>query len=409
MGQANPLRNPFKEDPNKLSSNPAEDVSPFEDTALASPLGTPEKSGVHKRPERSLEQKLGFADVERALSEKYMPHFLAEGGENIVYEIPGHPDIVLKGSKKVLYDILSDPKGETHALNEAKNRIDRERMLQGKLREHFGAEHLLRQKQFLMKVPVTREILAHTEQNYLRFFHRTIPQNRREAWTYVTIQKKQELKKGSYENPKAENINPQELGRNSITELSSMDASFFDPRVRKDFEEVSEGLLRGERAQRISEADFSKLIGSRPLNRLLHRMRGDEGLREAVKSFVENCVHFAEDTGEIIDFVGKDNIVFLKEDDRWTYKLLDPLFPFYDHVLEDARKIFVETKGEGIHDMDTDKSNKLTQAFVFVRLINGLAVASGAEASLDFLPEELLKNDTLTSRIIPKATEESGR
>jgi len=59
--------------------------------------------------------------------------------------------------------------------------------------------------------------------------------------------------------------------------------------------------------------------------------------------------------------------------------------------------------------MDTDKSNKLTQAFVFVRLINGLAVASGAEASLDFLPEELLKNDTLTSRIIPKATEESGR
>jgi len=409
MGQANPLRNPFKEDPNKLSSNPAEDVSPFEDTALASPLGTPEKSGVHKRPERSLEQKLGFADVERALSEKYMPHFLAEGGENIVYEIPGHPDIVLKGSKKVLYDILSDPKGETHALNEAKNRIDRERMLQGKLREHFGAEHLLRQKQFLMKVPVTREILAHTEQNYLRFFHRTIPQNRREAWTYVTIQKKQELKKGSYENPKAENINPQELGRNSITELSSMDASFFDPRVRKDFEEVSEGLLRGERAQRISEADFSKLIGSRPLNRLLHRMRGDEGLREAVKSFVENCVHFAEDTGEIIDFVGKDNIVFLKEDDSWTYKLLDPLFPFYDHVLEDARKIFVETKGEGIHDMDTDKSNKLTQAFVFVRLINGLAVASGAEASLDFLPEELLKNDTLTSRIIPKATEESGR
>jgi len=343
------------------------------------------------------------------LSEKYMPHFLAEGGENIVYEIPGHPDIVLKGSKKVLYDILSDPKGETHALNEAKNRIDRERMLQGKLREHFGAEHLLRQKQFLMKVPVTREILAHTEQNYLRFFHRTIPQNRREAWTYVTIQKKQELKKGSYENPKAENINPQELGRNSITELSSMDASFFDPRVRKDFEEVSEGLLRGERAQRISEADFSKLIGSRPLNRLLHRMRGDEGLREAVKSFVENCVHFAEDTGEIIDFVGKDNIVFLKEDGRWTYKLLDPLFPFYDHVLEDARKIFVETKGEGIHDMDTDKSNKLTQAFVFVRLINGLAVASGAEASLDFLPEELLKNDTLTSRIIPKATEESGR
>ena len=409
MGQANPLRNPFKEDPNKLSSNPAEDVSPFEDTALASPLGTPEKSGVHKRPERSLEQKLGFADVERALSEKYMPHFLAEGGENIVYEIPGHPDIVLKGSKKVLYDILSDPKGKTHALNEAKNRIDRERMLQGKLREHFGAEHLLRQKQFLMKVPVTREILAHTEQNYLRFFHRTIPQNRREAWTYVTIQKKQELKKGSYENPKAENINPQELGRNSITELSSMDASFFDPRVRKDFEEVSEGLLRGERAQRISEADFSKLIGSRPLNRLLHRMRGDEGLREAVKSFVENCVHFAEDTGEIIDFVGKDNIVFLKEDGRWTYKLLDPLFPFYDHVLEDARKIFVETKGEGIHDMDTDKSNKLTQAFVFVRLINGLAVASGAEASLDFLPEELLKNDTLTSRIIPKATEESGR
>ena len=409
MGQADAGRNPFRENPHKRNSSPTEDVSPFEDTALASPLGASEKSGVHKRPDRSLEQKLGFADAEHALSEKYMPHFLAEGGENIVYEVPGHPDIVLKGSKKVLYDILSDPKGETHALNEAKNRIDRERMLQGKLREHFGAEHLLRQKQFLMKVPVTREILAHAERNYLPFYRRTIPQNKREAWTYVTIQKKQELKKGSYENPKAENINPQKLARNSITELSSTSPSFFNPRAREDFEEVSENLLRGERAQHISGADFSELVGSRPLNRLLHRMKGDDGLREAVKNFVENCVHFAEDTGEIIDFVGEDNIVFFKKDGRWTYKLLDPLFPFYDHVLEDARKIFVETKGEGIHEMDTDKSNKLTQVFVFVRMVNGLAVASGAGASLDFLPEELLKNDTLTSRIIPKATEESGR
>lgn len=377
--------------------DPVENVSPFENTFLASEEKQGEKSGVRKT--RGPREKLGFAEVEHDLAEKYTPYFLAEGGENIVYEIPGHPDVVLKGSKKILYDVLSDPEGEKVALEKAAKRIVRERELRSKLIKHFGAEHLLPQKQFLLKVPVTSDILEHTEAAYERFFRRTIPHDVKEAWTYVTIQKKQELKQGEYENPKAQYIDLAML----TAKPNQKNPPFFDPLVRGDFEFVTESLMRGDRTQAINEYQFANLMDSPWLARMLKEMRSDSELRDTVRDFVGKCIRFSEDTGEIIDFIGKDNIIFFKKNGHWTYKLLDPLFPFYDHVLEEAREIFVATKGEGARDMDNEKMNKIMQAALYVRMVNGLAMASKSETFLDFLPEELLEDDTVTSRIIPKS------
>ncbi|MCR4256089.1 MAG: hypothetical protein NUW08_00085, partial [Candidatus Uhrbacteria bacterium] len=69
-----------------------------------------EVSGVRKKRPKSERERFSLDATGKALALKYAPEYLGAGGENIVYGIPGRPDIVVKGSKFGLHESLAyDP------------------------------------------------------------------------------------------------------------------------------------------------------------------------------------------------------------------------------------------------------------------------------------------------------------
>ncbi len=131
--------------------------------------------------------------IENELVKKYQPKFLDEGGEHIVYEIPDHPDIVVKVATESLKRIIDWNVDHGHPMDffssELKSsanedlRKDVERYQQ--LKKYFGSDHVLNQRKFLVKIPVTEGILN-------RLYDGKTPVTGNEAWGTVMVQKRAE-------------------------------------------------------------------------------------------------------------------------------------------------------------------------------------------------------------------------
>lgn len=387
----------------RLVTRPFRPENPFK----PSPGSPEQESGVRRKPVSDLE-KFGLAESEHPLAKRYAPVYLGHGGEHLVYRIPGRPGVVVKANKKVLYDTLAqdpssyeleDVKG-SGALRQANLELEKERKLQVLLRRFFGQEHLLSQKKYLTKVPVTKTILEEIERQFDPDTQEwgAIPDEAREAWTIVTVQRKQDMPEGETECPKS-----------SYPEIRLVKKQRYkDELLRSEYAVTTDALMRGDRAEEIAGDDFVDMIGSVQLRRFAERLRIDPGLREATRDFTERAIAFAEATGEILDVVGMNNIVFFKRAGHWTYKLIDPLYPFADHVLERARTVYAgkqdygKLEEEDKKKLEKEDMNALVHGVVFTRLINGLALLVNEEEKkkpeserklapyIDFLPAELM-------------------
>ena len=101
--------------------------------------------------------KYEFDQIEHELISKYQPKFLAKGGEHIIYEIPEHPDIVVKAETGLLEKIIEW--NAEHGLpidslpEEFKPRIHeylkQEATRHQELKKYFGADHVPSQKEGL--------------------------------------------------------------------------------------------------------------------------------------------------------------------------------------------------------------------------------------------------------------------
>ena len=56
-------------------------------------------------------------------------------------------------------------------------------------------------------------------------------------------------------------------------------------------------------------------------NDLVSQIKGDPGLKEAVSSFLTTFEAYYKETGQLIDIMGSDNVMFLKEQGQWTFKI----------------------------------------------------------------------------------------
>ncbi len=103
------------------------------------------------------------------LVEHYKPRFLNRGGEHLVYAIEGHPDLVIKASTYKIIDsvIYVAQKGfdfsendlETHAKETYSREIRCKNEEICKVKLYFGKSHTLNEKRYVMKVPVTSNLL----------------------------------------------------------------------------------------------------------------------------------------------------------------------------------------------------------------------------------------------------------
>ncbi len=341
---------------------------------------------VRKKPRSQKEQTYGLEKSEHALVLRYAPQYLDEGGENIVYEIPDRPNVVVKASKLGIYEALAHdselPAADSVELSDQLREMNKLLGKEGaysqarkKLYEYFGREHVPPQKRFLIKVPVNKEILDVTEKTFGPWYGIKIPKDRKEAWTFVTVQRKQELHEENYVSANIGNLEPS----------MAQGGMFKDKKYRDAVNRMNNALIWGQ--EDVTAEEIAFVIRTDGIQNLKERLESDPELKEALKDFAEKAIAYANDTGEILDIVGKDNVVFVKEGGKWTYKLLDPIYSFQDKILEKSRQIYIDKPQDDL------EGNVLFQGRNFVRGLNAFAKLAGSEKRIEFLPVAL-KRDT---------------
>ncbi|MEI8123812.1 MAG: hypothetical protein WCG60_01430 [bacterium] len=250
----------------------------------------------------------------------YKPRFLNRGGEHLVYTVDGHPDVVIKASTYKIKDSvlkiaergqIDDDTLKSEAENEYTEEIKQKNEEVRNLRIFFGKEHTLRERRYLMKVPVTQELLeeifAHD------YFKRTLPEianDIKEVWTHVIVQ----------EYTKA----PEDPDKISLTYGFFIENDSPNP---QQYQEVTNSIIDSD-SQDFDKGKFLELQDhskNKSLSQLITLSESDEQLREQLVYFVLTSIKYAEKTGQILALAGEDNVLFCKKDDKWNFVLLDAL------------------------------------------------------------------------------------
>ncbi len=254
------------------------------------------------------------------MRQPYQLELIGQGVENLVYEAKGYPGVVLKGSKVILAETLAwnashglSPETDSPYIQELREgRLAEARAAYQNLRTFFG-NHVLPQKQLLMEVPFNTSVLRELKKVAKTHDYQIPTEGKGVGWTIVTIQKKTEV------------LNDWRL-------LS----------LRKD-----------------------------PyLTDLLHRASKDAGLAKVLADFQRRAVQHAKSTQDILDVIGKDNIVFHQTDTgSWSYTLIDAIHPFVKpRALEKTRLALAgQNRGEAI---PADMRDTFIDTLNYVAIIN---------------------------------------
>lgn len=334
--------------------------------------------------EISAEQKVDYEldKVEHELVSKYQPKFLAKGGEHIVYEVPGHPDIVVKVSTGLLKRVIDwnaehgQPIDSLPAEIEPRAReyLKEEAARYQQLKKYFGADHVPSQKEFLVKIPVTENILN-------ALYEGNPPATTNEAWSVVMVQKRVEAL--------------------SDPERLAIVAGYAEnSEVSEDlYRHATEHFVLGKNPEEKMEKDkFLEIQSHNDLKALLEKSEGDENLRESLKELIEKIITYTEETGEIFDLAGQDNIVLSQKDGKWTYSLIDTRYPGESKMVEKAKIALLKLSvGNEIYEHE---KNVLLNIFNFVRTVNGLAEQMGAQKRINIIPEGMTQEQLDFLKII---------
>ena len=319
------------------------------------------------------EYELG--DIEHEIVSKYQPKFLAKGGEHIVYEIPEHPDIVVKARTASVKRVLDwnvehgQPLDSLPAEIEPRAReyLKEEAGRYQQLKKYFGSDHVPSQKEFLVKVPITESILR-------EIYDGEPPATTNEVWSIVMVQKRV-------------------AGLTDPNRLAVV-AGYAEQGdvVPEIYNQATDHLIFGENPdQKIEVENLLQVQSHDDLKNLFEKAKDDENLKTDLKNLVERMVIYTQETGEIFDLAGQDNIILFQEDGKWTFALVDTRYPGESKMVEKARAALSKLS-EG-NELDEHEKNILLNTFNFVRTVNGLAEQVGVENRINIVPEGMVQGD----------------
>lgn len=336
------------------------------------------KDMTDEQKAKKLEEKDAYdlaKAADHSMVKKYEPKFLARGGEHIVYEIPGRPNVVVKveaSSMKRIQrynEVLKQPLDamQPEMLAPVQDYLEGHRKRYARLTEHFGKEHVLGQKEFLLKVPVTPDILN-------ELYGGQPPkgaEETKESWAMVRVQKRAP----EFNDPVRKTV------VSGYAETGTPDPDTYARATR--------ALAEGDEHTEVSSMEFRSLVPEK-FRELLEIADTDDALKAVLRDFTERAMRYANETGEILDLAGADNVTVFKKDGAWQYRLVDALYPTGTNQsrvsMLDSAKSFAKDAVDG-KTLDEGKTNVLMNTVNFLRTINGLAREVGATERIALLPE----------------------
>ncbi len=289
---------------------------------------------------------------ENDLVERYHPRFLARGGDHLVYELIEHPDVVVKASTFRIKDILVDnaERGEAlDSLSDAQRaqittKLKEKDEQSRNLRKYFGNGHTLAERRYVMKVPVTGEIVVDIfEGDWKKRVPPLGSLSIGEAWSSVVIQQRAE----------------------AIRDPAHLSLNFG-------------GFLE--------EGKYDDTA----IQNILALAEQDPTLKNSLQEFVSKAISYANETGNILAMAGKDNVIFYKEDrdvdgdgnaNKWNYLLVDALPIHNESVFKMSQEI--SQKIANHEEITPHEKTLLMKGSNFTRTINNLAEKLGMSEHLE--------------------------
>lgn len=324
--------------------------------------------------------------VEHEVTEKYDLEYFANGGEHIVMEVDGHPEVVAKVDIFSIRDAvkIAHTFGESleQISEEMRRKFDRyvskEKVRYQTLKDVFGTEHVPKIKKFFMKVPVTPKIIKEIFKPDLaiKYFGDKEEDYPKELDAVVSIQQKVE---GS------QDVNT----RYVLSGYAEKTEDIFESDYIHQTEELVFGIDRVEEKDseygkggkdsdnKKGDKDFDKESFLRAqhvpyIRYLFEEINRKPMLFDAVADFLIKTVEYVNTSGEILDIVGRGNVAFIPGRDEYKYYLIDALYPHKELTIEHLKKAF-ESFGEKGDSISNSEKCDIYNGLNFVRTINGLA------------------------------------
>ena len=236
------------------------------------------------------------------LIEHYQPRFLGMGGDHLVYEVGGHPDVVIKASTYYIKDILLGEKTKDLVATEILIKNDQIR----ELRAFWGKKHTVPERRYLMRVPISKDLLDEIFKNdWLRRVPPNGYESLKEVWTSVIVQEKVP----EINNPEHKSFS---FGGFVEDELENID--------QVQYEKLNHTFITHETV--LNEEDLNLFFNlqdspkTHHLKDLIKQAESDNELKEMLKKFVLQAIDFAIKTGNILALAGENNVIFYKKDNE---------------------------------------------------------------------------------------------
>lgn len=307
-----------------------------------------------------------FQSLERIKPETYLPEIKAKGGEHLVYEFrdPKHMDVVYKVNFSKTLPVLAAHYNGEIATKRAVEKMEEDMLeQQSKLRElrsYFGFHAVPVQRFLVRDVPVSKEVVDALKPGWMPDtldVPGTIP-----AW--INVQRRLEMPgdrtvslNGYYpESPR------KLLHRGDVDEERVYDLGH-EILIGKDIPDLD------DEERRAIVLDMYK-----DLHRVAEKAEDDPAFREKLADTVRKMIAYTEETENVLDLAGRNNVVLTEGEKGWDLKMPDALFAgdMTLHGLDDA--IRRHAKGEKLL---TRHAQSALNPLNTVRVINALAIIAG--------------------------------
>lgn len=311
----------------------------------------------------------------------YNPRYLDRGGDHLVYELEGHPNIVVKASTYKIVDILSsttsdDPTKLPKELELQLMEDIRVKNLQAKrLYSYFKADTILPERRCLTTVPITKRII---EELFSTDWKSRIPppgyENLKEVLTIVIVQKK------------SEKVSLSEVASfhfGGLLEEMGVEASIVH--------RLNSCLLTGKVMSEEVLKEFLETTnkkGKSNLSMICSLLKEDGEFKIVFEDMIGRIIKFTNETGNILALAGRNNLAFFRDSvsGHWSYHLVDVLPIHSEDMFSLSKKLVLRlTAGETLSELER---TILIKTVNFVRVINFFAKFLGVDEILEILPKD---------------------
>lgn len=282
---------------------------------------------------------------------RYRPSFLGRGGEQLVFELEGRPQVV---AKVVMDSLKPNDVSNRNALQEI---TQEDRLAIKRLKKYFG-DSVLPEKQFVINVPVSQELLR------VAGVANRFDRGAREGIGIVRIQERVPV-----EVLEQETVDPFQFGY----------LEKFRNLTDEEYREVNAVLIDGEPGQVVDIVFYNS-------EQIRDRLN-DPGYKNALKEFAERAIQYTNETGEVLDLAGQGNVHFYNDTGQWKTVLLDARYPGRGSQFEVAQQ-FIKSL-EANEEVDEGKYNLLVNVLDYVRKINLAAELTGSPERLRLSEQKL--------------------